>query len=66
MRSRPTLFALPLLALVAPLLRAAADDPRIAVSREVRVAMRDGVHLATDVYRPASEGRPWRSPAQRR
>src|SRR5262249_25217243 len=31
---------------------------RIAVLHEVRVTMRDGVHLATDVYRPARDGRP--------
>jgi putative CocE/NonD family hydrolase len=58
MRSRRLLLVLTLLALAAPLLRAAAGDPRIAVSREVRVAMRDGARLATDVYRPASAGRP--------
>ena len=30
------------------------DD--IAVSRNVMVEMRDGIHLATDIYRPAREG----------
>ena len=30
----------------------------VHVERDVRVPMRDGVHLATDVYRPAREGMP--------
>jgi len=30
----------------------------VLVHRNVMVAMRDGVHLATDVYRPAVDGRP--------
>ncbi len=36
------------------------DEPRfeIAVEKNVMVAMRDGVHLATDIYRPARNGAP--------
>ncbi len=61
MRSRRVLAAaVPLLALLAPLVYPAATepDPRVAVEREVRVAMRDGTHLLADVYRPARDGRP--------
>lgn len=37
-----------------------AQEPRFAVhaERDVQVAMRDGVKLATDIYRPARKGRP--------
>ncbi len=37
-----------------------ADEPRfeLAVEKNVMVAMRDGVHLATDIYRPARNGTP--------
>lgn len=33
-----------------------ADD--VIVHRNVMIAMRDGVHLATDIYRPAKDGKP--------
>jgi predicted acyl esterase len=32
-------------------------DPDVVVQRNVMVRMRDGVQLATDVYRPAVDGR---------
>lgn len=32
-------------------------DDRLVVERNVRVAMRDGVHLSADVYRPRAAGR---------
>jgi putative CocE/NonD family hydrolase len=36
-----------------------SDTPyEMAVERDVMIAMRDGVHLATDIYRPARGGRP--------
>jgi uncharacterized protein len=38
-------------------------DDDIAVERNVMVAMRDGVRLACDVYRPAPGGRPHDEPA---
>ena len=30
----------------------------VLVTRDVMVRMRDGVHLATDIYRPALDGKP--------
>jgi len=39
---------------VLPDARAFADD--VAVHRDTRVAMRDGIRLATDIYRPAAGG----------
>ncbi len=41
-------------------LEAIADD--VIVERDVMVAMRDGVRLATDIYRPAGAGRPLATP----
>ncbi len=35
----------------------AAPEHEIKVDKDVRVPMRDGVHLATDIYRPDAEGR---------
>jgi putative CocE/NonD family hydrolase len=35
---------------------AKTDDAAVVVERDVMVAMRDGVRLATDVYRPAVDG----------
>jgi putative CocE/NonD family hydrolase len=62
---RAWLAAASLLALLAsPAPRAAGGQrqpppPReVAVSKDVMVAMRDGVRLATDVYRPAANGMP--------
>lgn len=48
------------LALRAPAPLAAQAPARydIAVAKDVMVTMRDGIHLATDVYRPAREGAP--------
>ncbi|MGU3576140.1 CocE/NonD family hydrolase [Brucellaceae bacterium C25G] len=37
-----------------------ADD--VIVHRNVMIAMRDGVHLATDIYRPAKDGKPLETP----
>lgn len=37
-----------------------ADD--VIVHRNVMIAMRDGVHLATDIYRPAKDGKPVETP----
>ncbi len=34
----------------------------IVVHRDVMIPMRDGVHLATDIYRPAKGGRPLEAP----
>ena len=34
-----------------------SGDEDIIVTRDVMVPMRDGVRLATDIYRPASGGR---------
>ena len=34
----------------------------IIVHRDVMIPMRDGVHLATDIYRPAKGGRPFETP----
>jgi len=34
----------------------------VVVHRNVMVAMRDGVHLATDIYRPAVDGQPLETP----
>ncbi|MEL4375980.1 CocE/NonD family hydrolase [Brucella cytisi] len=39
---------------------AVADD--VVVHRNVMIAMRDGVHLATDIYRPAVNGKPVETP----
>src|SRR3954453_7824248 len=38
----------------------AENDPHfeILVSKNVMIPMRDGVHLATDIYRPAKDGQP--------
>ena len=47
---------LPSVASTAHAVEVLADD--IVVHRNVMVPMRDGVHLATDVYRPAVDGRP--------
>lgn len=38
--------------------KAAADAGGYVLESNVRVRMRDGVHLATDVYRPARDGKP--------
>lgn len=43
-----------------PLTVAVAED--VVVHRDVMVTMRDGVRLATDVYRPAKNGRPLEEP----
>ena len=51
-------------ALMAPIARAApAKAPPeapydVALTSDIMVAMRDGVRLATDVYRPARDGKP--------
>ncbi|MBB6261445.1 hypothetical protein FHS77_002000 [Paenochrobactrum gallinarii] len=37
-----------------------ADD--VIVHRNVMIAMRDGVHLATDIYRPSKDGKPVEKP----
>ena len=37
-------------------------DHDVVVHRDVMVRMRDGIHLATDVYRPAVDGRPVATP----
>jgi uncharacterized protein len=42
------------LALLASILRA---QPEVTVTRDVMVTMRDGVKLATDIYRPAGNGK---------
>jgi predicted acyl esterase len=39
----------------------AESDFEVALTSDVMVAMRDGVKLATDVYRPARDGRPVRA-----
>ena len=36
----------------------AEEDYGIVIAKDVMVAMRDGVRLATDVYRPARDGEP--------
>ena len=51
---------LPSVASTAHAVEVLADD--IVVHRNVMVRMRDGVHLATDVYRPAVDGRPVETP----
>jgi uncharacterized protein len=53
-----------LLTLLAAVSLAAADQPRqqVHVERDVRVPMRDGVTLATDIYRPADESEPAEGP----
>ena len=38
-----------------------SDD--VIVHRDVMIAMRDGVRLASDIYRPAQGGRPIEAPA---
>jgi putative CocE/NonD family hydrolase len=35
----------------------------VIAHRDVMIAMRDGVHLSTDIYRPARDGRPIEAPA---
>ena len=35
-----------------------SPPPDVHVTRDVMVAMRDGVRLATDIYRPAKDGKP--------
>ncbi|WP_246776830.1 CocE/NonD family hydrolase [Microvirga sp. VF16] len=52
--------ALPSVASTAPAVEVLADD--IVVHRDVMIRMRDGVSLATDVYRPAVDGRPVETP----
>src|SRR5512133_191658 len=37
--------------------RLSAQPFEIAATKDVRIAMRDGVHLATDIYRPAAPGK---------
>jgi hypothetical protein len=50
-------LAAALAAAAAPLLRSQTETRHeVVVSRKVMVAMRDGVRLATDVYRPARDG----------
>jgi len=52
-------LTLALLELPATLAAGREAPPReVAVSKDVMVAMRDGVRLATDVYRPAKDGVP--------
>jgi putative CocE/NonD family hydrolase len=41
---------------------ARADDGDVAVDSNVMIRMRDGVRLATDIYRPAQNGRPLPGP----
>src|SRR3954447_5373371 len=45
---------------ISPLrLRAESEPPfDVMVSKNVMIPMRDGVHLATDIYRPAKDGQP--------
>ena len=31
----------------------------VALAKDVMVPMRDGIRLATDLYRPARDGEPW-------
>ena len=38
--------------------RAVAVPPTVVVDKDVMVAARDGVKLATDIYRPARDGQP--------
>ena len=38
------------------------DSHEVAVETNVMVPMRDGVRLATDIYRPARDGRPVKEP----
>ncbi len=49
---------LPLLAIVAIAPAVQAQDYEITVTRDVMVPMRDGVKLATDLYRPSRNGVP--------
>jgi putative CocE/NonD family hydrolase len=39
-----------------------AGPTDVHIERDVPVPMRDGVHLATDIYRPAADGRPLDGP----
>ncbi len=43
---------------LAPWLEAREPQTEVAVERDVMVPMRDGVKLATDLYRPSREGQP--------
>lgn len=62
LRARVALLVVASLAVIsgsAPPRHAAADAPfGVAVMRDVMVPMRDGIKLATDVYRPATNGSP--------
>lgn len=50
--------AIILLTWVAPLPAQRAAEYEVAVESDQMVAMRDGVHLATDIYRPSQAGTP--------
>jgi len=50
-------LALGLTGLVEPARAAEAEPYEVVLESNIRVRMRDGVHLATDVYRPARGGR---------
>ncbi len=61
--SRTPIYAPRLVALLVaslPALAAAQNQPefQVHVEKDLMVAMRDGVQLATDVYRPARDGQP--------
>ena len=58
MTKHTALLALALLATSAPALEAQELGRDVVVERNVMIPMRDGVKLATDIYRPAVDGRP--------
>src|SRR5580765_3770255 len=45
-----------------PTVRPSRPEFDVHVTENVPVSMRDGVHLATDIYRPARDGRPVAAP----
>ena len=58
---RPASIAAALLGCLAPFLLAAqpgSDAGKLVLSSDVMIAMRDGTQLATDIYRPALNGKP--------
>jgi putative CocE/NonD family hydrolase len=58
MNRMPVLHLLLVLGAVAPLAAQSQPSYEVAASKNVMVPMRDGVKLATDIYRPARNGQP--------